>query len=167
MTELSAVRGAVPEDEAAILDLCFSLHDENGMWGLNRPKVAEFIHCGVHKVVTPAVPIFPTIGVVGAVGRPEGAICFSLMQPWYSDDWILSEFFNYVHPDYRQSRHADALIHFAKDCADKMSLPLSIGIMSNHRTQAKIRIYRRALGEPSGAYFIHSPSVVKQAVEAA
>lgn len=157
MPELSEVRGAVPEDEAAILDLCFSLHDEIALWSLNKDKVREFVHCGVHKVSTPNVPSYPTIGVVGEIGKPEGAICFGLMQQWFSDEWFIGEYFLYIHPDYRRAGHSSRLINFAKQCADQMDLSFSIGVLSTHRTQAKIRIFRRSLGEPSGAFFTYFP----------
>jgi hypothetical protein len=37
-----------------------------------------------------------------------------------------------------------------------MGMPLLIGVLSNSRTEAKIRLYKRHFGEPAGAYFLYN-----------
>ena len=31
-----------------------------------------------------------------------------------------------------------------------------IGVLSNHRTEAKVRLYERQFGKPSGAFFLYN-----------
>jgi hypothetical protein len=35
-------------------------------------------------------------------------------------------------------------------------IPLAIGVMSNTRTEAKIRLYERVFGAPAGVYFLYN-----------
>jgi hypothetical protein len=76
---------------------------------------------------------------------------------WYSPDYQLLELTNFVHPDHRRNRYAKQLINFAKTVSDNLGIDLMIGIVSNKRTEAKIRLYQRQL-QPVGAYFIHHPN---------
>jgi GNAT superfamily N-acetyltransferase len=80
---------------------------------------------------------------------------------WYTEDFHLEELYNFVHPDYRKSDNAKALIDFAKNTAEKINVPLMIGIISNHRTEQKIRLYQRRLGKPSGGYWLYNANTGK------
>lgn len=73
---------------------------------------------------------------------------------WYSDQTVLEELSSFVLPEFRRSNNAKDLIDFAKGCAKQIGVPLIIGIVSNHRTQAKVELYRRRLGAPAGAFFL-------------
>ena len=66
----------------------------------------------------------------------------------------LIELFSYVKPEFRSSTNLRDLIAWAMAMASHFDLALMIGIISNHRTQAKVRHYRRALGEPVGTFFL-------------
>jgi hypothetical protein len=67
---------------------------------------------------------------------------------------------NYVAPDYRRSRNADALIHFGFDLSMRLSaaygfrVPFIAGLLTNKQTAAKVRLYRRMFGNPAGAFFV-------------
>ena len=89
-------------------------------------------------------------------------IQLSISEYWYSDHKLLEELYNYVRPEHRRSNNAKALIEYAKYCAREMDLPLLIGVVSNERTAEKIRLYRRRLGEPSGAYFLYNAKFAGQ-----
>jgi hypothetical protein len=39
-----------------------------------------------------------------------------------------------------------------------MEMPLLIGVLSNHRTEAKVRLYERQFGKPTGAFFLYNGS---------
>jgi hypothetical protein len=39
--------------------------------------------------------------------------------------------------------------------AEKLSVPLAIGVLSNSRTEAKIRLYERVFDSPAGVYFLY------------
>lgn len=95
------------------------------------------------------------IGVIGTSDNIEGAIYLLIGEFWYSTDKHLEEFFNFVRPEHRKSKHAQGLIAFAKELSDD-SLPLLIGVISTERTAAKVRLYRRQLGEPIGAFFFYN-----------
>jgi GNAT superfamily N-acetyltransferase len=77
---------------------------------------------------------------------------------WYSDHEVLEEKAIFIHPDYRNAKggRARRLCEFSKQVADALGVPLIIGVLSNHRTKAKVRLYERQFGEPSGAFFLYN-----------
>jgi len=142
------VRLAVQSDEEDIMVLCRLLHKENGLWTLNEQKVRHMLRRAWRKE-------FAIVGIVGKPGALEGMILLVLDQPWYSDDWMLEEMLNYVHPEHRKSGHAKRLVEFAKKTSEGLGIPLMIGIISNERTEAKVKLYQRQLGSPAGAFFVY------------
>jgi hypothetical protein len=100
-------------------------------------------------------------GIVGIVckadGPIEGAILLSTGKMWYSHDPVLEERAIFIHPDYRAAKvgRARKLCEFAKSVSDALGIPLIIGVLSNSRTEAKIRLYKRQFGEPAGAFFLY------------
>lgn len=141
------VRLAQGEDREGLSGLMTSLHGENGMFSLslkNRDAMLDRYYNREGAI----------IGVIGDVGAPVGAIYLAISQPRYSTDWLLAEEFNYVLPEHRKNNYAQQLIAYAKKMSDGMKLPLAIGILSNHRTEAKVRLYERSL-ERVGAYFLY------------
>ncbi len=149
-SDLSAVRRAQPADGDDLMTLSRMLWEENGIFTLDENRVRQILgRC-----------LFPNgggiMGVIGSPGKLEGMICLLLSQFWYSSDWVLEEVFNFVHPEHRKSTHARLLLAFAKHSAEALKIPLSIGIVSNKRTEAKVRLYRSELGFPAGAFFIHN-----------
>ena len=143
------VRWADRRDEQRVMDLCHLLHKENGLFDMDEDSVRGMLRKAWNRDGG-------IVGVIGAPDKPlEGAICLCLEQMWYSKQWHLGELFNYVHPDHRRSDHAKALIEFAKASAEKLKVPLIIGIISNHRTEAKVRLYERRLPK-AGAFFVYN-----------
>lgn len=143
------VRLAVPEDEAHILAMCERLHAENGLFSLKMEKVRDLIRRYYERKGT-------TVGVIGPLGAPEGVICLMFSDLYYTDDWHITEVWNFVDEPFRQSRNAEALIEFGKRCADQIGLPLIIGVITRSRTAAKVRLYRKVLGPPAGAFFVYN-----------
>jgi hypothetical protein len=149
------VRYATPDDEEKIMALCRELHNENALLPMCEEKVRATLRIALHR----------NGGIVGVIGKPkgeiEGAILLVLDQIWYSSEWCVEELFSYVPERFRRSRHAHDLIDFSKQWTDSFAetlgrpVPLLIGILSNVRTEAKVRLYRRKLGEPAGAYFLY------------
>ncbi len=140
------VRLAVPEDRPALVDLTTKLHGENGLFSLSLKKrdgLLDRYYDGKGAI----------IGVIGEIGDPVATIYVSLTQPEYTDDWALVEVWNFVRDDQRHSTHARHLIEYAKFLSSEMRIPLLIGILSNHRTEAKVRLYERTL-DKVGAYFV-------------
>jgi GNAT superfamily N-acetyltransferase len=142
------VRLATWEDEHELLALCQRLHDENGLYEMSPEKVRNMLYRAFNRQGG-------IIGVIGAPGHIEGAVCLMIGQTWYSDEWFLDELFNYVLPEHRRSNNAKDLINFAQWCADDCGLRLLIGVLSNTRTEAKVRLYERQLGKAAGAFFVY------------
>jgi hypothetical protein len=140
------VRLAVEADRPALVDLTTLLHGENGLFSLSLKKRDALLDRYFAKQGS-------IIGVIGEVGAPVATIYLALTQPEYTDDWALVEVWNFVADGHRQSTHAKHLIEYAKFMSTEMKLPLIIGILSNHRTEAKVRLYERTL-DKVGAYFI-------------
>jgi N-acetylglutamate synthase-like GNAT family acetyltransferase len=141
------IRLATREDEPQLLELLRLMHAEGGLVPLDENRAREQFARAFNRQGG-------IIGVIGASGNIEAAIFLLITQHWYARDHHLEELFCFVRPDRRHSSHAKTLITFAKDCAEKVGLPLLIGISTGVRMAAKVRMYRRILGPPAGAYFI-------------
>lgn len=149
ITTRARVRAAVPEDFNEIMDLCRLLYAENGAVNVDWPSVEMAIIDGVNGNQA-------CLGVIGEPGALEGAIYLRISRMWYSREIILEEMFNFVREECRRSGNAKSLIAFAKANSDKLNIPLLIGVISNERTEAKIRLYSRYLGAPAGAFFLYN-----------
>jgi hypothetical protein len=145
------IRLGMPEDFNEIMELCALATKENGFVNPNMNKVAQEIWAGLNQ----------NYGVVGLIGKPrekiEGGVLLRVGPMWYSDNFVAEEKAIFVHPDYRSAkgRRAQALCNFSKKFADDLGIPLMIGVLSNHRTKSKIRMYERIFGEKAGAYFLY------------
>jgi hypothetical protein len=146
---MTDIRLADEHDEFEIFKLCAMMHEEQPYHPLSWDKIVPMIHLATRR----------ERGIIGVIGERHDlkAAIFLVIDPvWYSDDWQLLEFFNYVRPDSRKSTYAADMIKFAKTCADDLNLDLTVGVFSNIRTEAKIRLYRR-LVPVMGAFFCYSP----------
>lgn len=150
--DVSRVRLADERDEEELMQLTRFLHGENGLFAMSEVRVRDIIR---QALIGPVERRRGVIGVIGEAGDIEGAIYLAVACEWYSDEWCVQELFNYVYPHKRKSNNSRDLIAFAKHIADSFKLPLMIGVLSNERTEAKVRLYRKQLGEPAGAFFLH------------
>ena len=151
------IRVAGVEDEMQIFNLCSLMHAEQPYHSLSWPKVAAMIRLATRR----------ERGIIGVIGEPHDhkAAIFLLIDPiWYSDEWHLLEFFNYVRPDARRSTYAQDLIRYSKQCADSLNLDLTVGVFSSIRTEAKCRLYRRLVPK-MGEFFCYRPESVRLAHE--
>lgn len=157
MTSESVVRKAVPADRESIWDLFRLLHEENGVFSLSEHKINYLLERILHPEKIPEADpgIRGFMGVIGPVGKLEGLLVMVLGSFWYSDDIIFEEYANFVHPAHRKSNHAKALLAYSRHMADNVNIPLVIGIISNLRTAAKVRLYRRQLPE-CGSFFLYN-----------
>jgi hypothetical protein len=150
MTDLT-VRVAQPRDEEALYQMCAELHAENGQHTFDGEKVRGMLQRGVLQQGG-------IIGVVGDPGDLKAAICMLLDPVWYSSEFQLLELFNFVRKDSRSGKLglAQTMISYAKTCADELNIDLTIGVLSNIRMEAKVRIYGRLLPK-AGEFFVYSP----------
>ena len=161
MTNSPQIRLGTPSDEAQMLELALKAWEENGIKNVNPEKMLGMIK--------PALYLWQgLVGIIGAPGeRIEAAILLRTSQMWYSDDWIIEEKAIFVDPEFRSTKesqnrekrktgHARALCDFSKRVANELNLPLLIGVLSNQRTEAKIRLYERNFGAKAGAFFLYN-----------
>jgi hypothetical protein len=163
MTEDLGVRIGEPEDVHPMMDLAMQACDENGFVNPNPQKLlAE---------MWPALNLDNgLVGIIQDEGEKlEGAILLRIGTMWYSDTPVLEEKAIFIHPDYRSAKggRARRLCEFSKKAADTLGLPLIIGVLSNHRTEAKVRLYERQFGKPTGAFFLYNAQTgaIKAAAE--
>lgn len=158
MTCESIVRIAVPDDHQEIWRLFLQGHNENGLFTLAPEKVQYLMNRILFSNLIPVGDMGPrgVIGVIGKVGSLEALILLTLGTYWYSNELHLEECLVYTDPEHRQSNHAKALIQFMKDQVEVTNVPLLTGIVSNHRTEAKCRLYRRMLPK-IGEFFYLGP----------
>lgn len=147
----TTVRYAVPEDYPQIIALGEELHAENGHSEIDYPRAEATIMEGINRKAS-------FIGIIGDVGKIEGIVFIRFASFWNSSDIFAEELFLYVPPAFRKTGNAKTLLRFAMDTTEKLGLPLMIGVQSNHRTKAKLKLYEKQLGTPVGGYFfVHDP----------
>ncbi len=155
----SEVRVGTLDDLDEIMRLAQQATDENAFVA---PDISKLLY-----VIYPALE--RKTGIVGVIGKPDGeimgAVVLQVGEVWYSTCKVLEEKAIYVDPRYRvstgsRSSHsiglARKLAEFAKMVSEQMGMPLAIGVLSNHRTAAKVRFYERIFGEPAGVYFLYN-----------
>lgn len=146
------IRMADEHDEMEILAMCQMIHAEQPYHPLNMSKVAAMVRLAIQ----PGPGRRGIMGVIGPRHDLKGAIFLMIDPIWYSDDWQILEFFNYVKPEYRRLGFAQDLIAYAKQCSDQLGLDLTVGVFSNVRTEAKCRLYRRWIPK-IGEFFCYTP----------
>lgn len=142
------VRIAKSEDRPGLVELTRLLHSENGLLPISQPKVEKMLDRFYNREGA-------VIGVIGEPKEPVATIYLGIDQLIYTDGWALVEQWNFVHPDHRRTNYARQLIAYAKKVSDDMRIPLLVGILSNKRTEAKVRLYAQQM-EKAGEYFIHN-----------
>lgn len=151
MTNEIAVRVGTPEDLDGMMQLAMRATDENAFVMPDTEKLLEAMWPALNRQGS----------IVGIIGHPgevfEGAILLSVGEIWYSRNPVLEEKAIFVAPEFRNAKggRARKLCEFAKETANELGIPLSIGVLSNSRTEAKIRLYQRMFGEPAGVYFLY------------
>jgi hypothetical protein len=152
MSEELVIRVGGPDDVHDIMDLALSACDENG-----------FVQPAAQKLLQEIWPALNhdhgLVGIIGEKGqKPEGAVLLRIGTMWYSDQNVVEEKAIFIHPDFRSAKggRARRLVEFSKQVSDDLGLPLVIGVLSNHRTEAKVRLYERQFGRPSGAFWLYN-----------
>ena len=153
------VRVGTPDDIHDMMDIAKMIFDENAFVSASNNKILQEIWSALncHQ------------GLMGIIGNPgekaEGAVLLRIGQMWYSDDTVLEEKFVFIEPKFRAAKggRARRLCEFSKQAADTLGVPLIIGVLSNHRTEGKVRLYERQFGKPSGALFLYGASTLKTA----
>ena len=146
------VRVATPALLDPLMQIAFAACEENGFLNYNPTRLLEQVWACTHLQQ----------GLIGVIEGPkeiEGVVVLRVGTMWYSDDPVIEEKVVWVHPSYRKPigySRAQALVNFSKHVSDFFQLPLIIGVLSNSRTKAKVKLYERLVGEPSGAFFLYN-----------
>ena len=158
MTCPSVVRIAKPEDSQEVWRLFLQAHKENSLFRLSPEKVQWLMNRILNPEAIDPADTGPrgVIGVIGPTGALEGMVFLLIGQFWYSDERHLEELLVFTDPECRKSNHTQAMLQWMKEQVRVTGLPLLTGIMSNHRTEAKVRLYSRMLPKV-GAFFFLSP----------
>lgn len=147
------VRLGTPDEVDEVMKIAMMGVEENAFVSVNPTKLLQEIWSALNLHQG-------AVGVIGEVGGEiEGAVLLRVGSVFYSDDLLVEEKAIFVHPSYRQATggRAARLAEFSRWLANEMGLPLVIGVLSAHRVKAKIRMYTRIFGEPSGAYWVVRP----------
>jgi len=146
------VRIATPDDVHDFMHLAMSGAHENAFLNPSPKRILE--------EVWPALNLNGGLcGIIGMPGqKPEGGILLRLGKMWYSDEYTLEERAIFIDPEFRSAKggRARKLTEFAKRMSEQLNLPLIIGVLSNHRTAGKIRLYERVFGPQTGAFFLYN-----------
>jgi hypothetical protein len=141
---------AGPADLDEMMKLTIAASHENGFVEPNPLKLLREVYPALHL----------QDGIVGVIrgedNRIEAAILLRIGEIWYSDAKMLEEKAIFVDPKFRQAKggRASRLCEFSKYLAKKLDMPMTIGVLSNERTEAKVRMYMRQFGKYSGVYFL-------------
>lgn len=151
----STVRLAQPTDEPELLHLLRLMHAEGGMRRLDVDQARGMFARAFDRKGG-------VFAVIGAPGHIRAMMFLLITNYWYTHDLHLEEMFNWVHPEHRRSDYSRLMIDYAKKWSDDLSkqygekIPLVMGVLTNRRMSAKVRLYRRFFGMPYGAFFVHN-----------
>ena len=150
------VRIGTPADVDDAMAVIMQCHEENGFVEADTGKILGDLWAALNleEGIT---------GLIGGQGKPlEGCVVLRMGTIGYSKVVLVEEKMLFVHKDYRRVRvgperrsHALMLGEFSKKVADDLHKILLIGVLSNHRTKAKVRLYESMFGEPAGAFFLY------------
>ncbi len=153
MSDEIFVREGVVDDFPELMRLAMDATIENAFVAPDEMMLANHMYAALTK----------NMGVAGVIGggpgdKLEGAIVMRIGPLWYSPELILEEKAIYVAPEFRSAKggRARKLAEWAKGVSEKLGIPLAIGVLSNSRTEAKIRLYERVFGAPAGVYFLYN-----------
>jgi hypothetical protein len=154
--ETLEIRLATPTDMTEVMRLAVTACEENGFLNASQELLA--------KEIWPALNqdhgLCPVIGPPG--GAIEGLALLRIGAMWYSPQTVVEERAIFVYPQFRAAKggRARRLCEYSKHVADTLKIPLLIGILSNTRTEGKIKMYKRIFGEPAGAFFLYGAQAV-------
>mgnify|MGYP003353628820 FL=1 len=146
------VRIAQEIDEPELMRLAHMSADEDNQGRFDAEKVQAIFNLHFHK----------RGGIIGVIGDPGQKLkAFTLLaitKPWYSYDDQVQELALFVDPEHRKTNYAKQLMIFSKKTSEVLNLQLSIGVIANEKTEAKVRLYHRQFPQ-SGVSFRYNPQV--------
>lgn len=157
--DTSIVRVAGPADEGEVYRLMLLAHAEISIFPHSNERVVWYVRRFLYGDRLPADDTGPRgiIGCIGPVGALRALSMVGFGQYWYTNERHLEEYLVFVDPEWRNDsmRYGPTMIEWLKQKSRDTGLPLLTGILSNHRTEAKMRLYKRMLPQ-IGAYFFYN-----------
>lgn len=144
------VRLAVLDDLKSVLELMHCAANEDAQHPVDDIKVVDMLRRYYEQQGA-------LLAVIGEPGSPVAYLLMIVDPIWYSQDFQLLELSLFVHPEHRRSNYAKQLMQFSKQASEGLQLDLTIGVLSNDRTEAKVRLYQRQF-KTAGAYFMYRPA---------
>jgi hypothetical protein len=134
-------------------------HAENGVFPLDFQKVDWMMGRLLRPDLIPPADTGTrgVIGVIGPVGALEAVVALVISSAWYTSERCLNDLVMFVDPEYRQSNHSKALLEWMKYQSTIAGIKVISGVVTTHRTEAKVRLYQRQMPTKLGAYFIYDP----------
>jgi hypothetical protein len=160
MSEELEIRIATPDDLDEVMAIAMSAYQEMCAVPPSSQKILEQVWASLHR----------DRGLCGVIGKPngkiEGGIILRMGKLWYSDTDVLEERGIFIDPKFRSAKggRGRKLCEFSKTIADSMNMPLIIGVISNDRTEAKIRLYERQFGKLAGGFFLYKAGTGQHSV---
>jgi hypothetical protein len=154
----AAVKLATSKDAEELVDLLIENHRENGLASLNLESLWEAIVRGCERQDA-------MIGIIRGPKRIEASAGLYRGPWWFSREQHWIDYWNFVHPDHRKTTHAKMLLEFANWVGSQFSEPVFMGVLSDHRTEAKMKLYGRKLRLVGGT-FVAGPVKKSGAAEA-
>ena len=145
------IRLATPAEMAPVMELAVQACEENGFLDASAELLAQIIWPAINQ----------NNGMIGVIGKPgerlEAFVVLTVGTMYYSPQKCVEEKVVFVRPEFRAAKggRARLLCEFSKKVADTLELPLLIGVCSNERTKAKVKMYERIFGPPAGAYWLY------------
>jgi GNAT superfamily N-acetyltransferase len=144
------VRLAELKDLMELMRLTRIACDEDGQHSYDPEKVLNILRLHFEKRGG-------IVAVIGDIGEElKGYLIMTISPVWYSQEHHLQELSLFVAPDHRRSNYAKQLMQFSKQTSSILNLDLTIGVLSNERTAAKVRLYQRQF-PAAGAFFVYHP----------
>ncbi len=150
MTDEVQIRIATPDDLKPVMALAIQAAEENGFLDASTPKLLNDVWPALNQDRGICAVVGPADGDI------EGMMVLRIGTLYYSNDLCIDEKVIYVKPEFRSAKggRAAKLCEFSKQTALTLGLPLCVGVLSNTRTEAKVRMYERIFGKPAGAFFL-------------
>jgi hypothetical protein len=161
MTEIHVRVGTV-DDVDGVMTVALAACEENAFLSPNPAKILQDVWAALSRESG-------IVGIIGDPGKPiEGVVLLRMGPLWYTDEACIEERAIYVVPEFRSAKggRARKLIQFSKKVSIELRIPLAIGVLSNARTQGKVRLYEREFGVAAGAYFLFGGNTGEQKVRA-
>jgi hypothetical protein len=175
MTDDLQIRLATTDDLDEVMTLAFAACHENAFLNASKEKlVTEFwpaLYPGTIPIPGADFSQLPDHGLCPVIGPPggaiEGLVLLRMVKMWYSNDNVLEERGLFIYPQFRAARggRAKRLVEYSKHVADQLKMPLIMGVLSNTRTEGKVRLYTRLFGNPAGAFFLHGATTIGHGVQ--